>query len=76
MTFFARFKNNNKNQRFKDENILENGIDSKSQGFFYLINELCNDNYNDNNNEFLPLLIDESSSDYSENNDEEEEDYI
>ena len=76
MTFFARFKNNNKNQRFKDENILENGIDSKSQGFLYLINELCNDDYNDNNNEFLPLLIDESSSDYSENNDEEEEDYI
>ena len=77
MTFLTRFRDkNNQNQLFKDENILENGIDSKSQGFIYLINELCNDDYinndNDNyNNGFMQLVNDETSSDYSENNDEE-----
>ena len=30
---------------FKDENILVNSIDSKFQGFIYLINELSNEDY-------------------------------
>ena len=30
---------------FKDKNILSNGINGKSPGFIYMINELCNDEY-------------------------------
>ena len=66
MNFYARFKNkfkNNKNQTFKDEDILVNSIDSKSRGFIYLINELCNDDYSNIDNN-----IEESISDYSDDN--------
>ena len=31
--------------KFKDTNILANGINGKSPGFIFLINELCNDEY-------------------------------
>ena len=40
-----KIKNNDKVLKFKDENILVNGIDGKGQGFIILINELTNDDY-------------------------------
>lgn len=36
---------NNKPIRFKDEDILSNGINTQSQGFYYLLNEINNENY-------------------------------
>ena len=41
------YKKNNINRKFefKDEDILVNGLDSKYQGFVYLINELTNEDY-------------------------------
>ena len=36
--------------KYKDYDILVNGIDGESNGFSYLINELCNDDYEDSKN--------------------------
>ena len=33
--------------KYKDQNILKYGINGKSPGFIFLINELCNDDYNE-----------------------------
>lgn len=35
--------------KFIDRNILVNGINSKTRGFIFLINELTNEDYKDNN---------------------------
>ena len=31
--------------RFNDDNVLINGISGKNPGFIFLVNELCNDDY-------------------------------
>ena len=56
------YNNNNIHRKFefKDEDILVNGLDSKSQGFIYLINELTTEDYsminnNKNNNSFINI---------------------
>ena len=35
----------NKEIQFRDDNVLIDGFDGKRQGFLFLINELCNDDY-------------------------------
>ena len=37
----------NKEIKFIDENILVYGIDGKRQGFLFLVNEICSDDYED-----------------------------
>ena len=37
----------NKEIKFIDENILVYGIDGKRQGFLFLVNEICSDDYAD-----------------------------
>jgi hypothetical protein len=43
-TFYNQM-NNNEKMTFRDENILVNSIKGKYEGFFYLMNELSNDDY-------------------------------
>jgi hypothetical protein len=43
-TFYNQM-NNNEKMTFRDENILVNSIKGKCEGFFYLMNELSNDDY-------------------------------
>ena len=38
-----------KDVEYKDENVLVNGIQGKIPGFIYLVNELCNDDYEGEN---------------------------
>lgn len=55
---FVYNKNNiYRNYEFKDEDILVNGLDSKSQGFIYLINELSNEDYSIIENQFENKII-------------------
>jgi len=42
---FINQLDNNREMKFKDENILVKGIDGKYQGFTFLINELTNEDY-------------------------------
>ena len=46
ITFVNQLQDNEK-LKFKDENILVNSINGKSQGFINLMNELMNEDYND-----------------------------
>ena len=45
----SSFNYNGKKFIFKDKNVLIFGIHGKAPGFIFLINELCNDDYEDNN---------------------------
>ena len=47
-TFINQLQDNEK-LTFKDENILVNSIEGKSQGFIHLMTELMNEDYNDAN---------------------------
>ena len=44
---FVNQINNNKQLKFKDENVLVHSIDGKSQGFINLMNELDHEDYSD-----------------------------